>query len=533
MSRILLVTLLLGCLTLGCDQGNNGNNAGGGVSLNQPPGITSTPTTTATTFIPYTYQLTSVDPEGDLVFYALEIFPDGMTLSSSGLIEWTPTFEQIGPNFVKIQATDGQHDPSLQSFFIDVLEGPPMLSFSIAVDPATFIIGDPDITITATGIPTGGTITFSSPNNGGTSGLFSFPVAVGSPTSNPATFSFGSAEEGGVATVDVTFTPPTAQDPITQRVQILVRFNDGTFTYRSNPNLEIPESGGGPVSDTLPVLGFTGTVTNMYVLMNLPNTYAGDLQIFLTHEPSATQVELTTGNGGGGFNFFAPVIFDDAGINGSVLSISTSGGRYIPENPLSTFNGIDPNGDWTLQIEDVLGIDVGILLTWILVFEGNSLPPLKTFGTSYDLENSINSPSDHLIANATVFTSTIPVSFAPTTITDVRLKVALETPTNTELTVSLTSPFGNTVVLSTNNGTGNDMGVIFDDNATTSILSFTETLGNPEPFPSFFPENSMAPLLIGDPNGNWTLTLTDAGGDGIDSILRSWYIAFNGDNSIF
>jgi hypothetical protein len=74
---------------------------------------------------------------GKLV-YSLEIAPTGMTIdSSTGLIKWTPTKEQLGRNIVKIQVSDGK-DMTTQRFEIDVIKKSTIDSDSPAADQSSF-----------------------------------------------------------------------------------------------------------------------------------------------------------------------------------------------------------------------------------------------------------------------------------------------------------------------------------------------------------------------------------------------------------
>jgi len=86
---------------------------------NQPPDITSEPVTTATEDVIYTYQVIASDPNGDNLTYSLTEKPDGMTMSESGFITWTPTNDQVGLNNVKVEVSDGVFT-DIQEFTVDV-----------------------------------------------------------------------------------------------------------------------------------------------------------------------------------------------------------------------------------------------------------------------------------------------------------------------------------------------------------------------------------------------------------------------------
>ena len=105
--------------------------------FNNAPVIESDPTLTATEGALYTYVVEATDPEGDTLTYSLTTSPTGMTINSStGVINWTPTEEQIGENKVEIKVSD-LYRSDTQSFTIIVSE---TILTSIEVLPTTMTI---------------------------------------------------------------------------------------------------------------------------------------------------------------------------------------------------------------------------------------------------------------------------------------------------------------------------------------------------------------------------------------------------------
>jgi len=105
--------------------------------FNNAPVIDSDPTLTAQEGALYTYEVEATDPEGDELEFTLLIHPTGMTINSStGVINWTPTEEQIGEKEVEIEVAD-QYRSTTQSFTITVGE---TILTSIVVLPATMTI---------------------------------------------------------------------------------------------------------------------------------------------------------------------------------------------------------------------------------------------------------------------------------------------------------------------------------------------------------------------------------------------------------
>ena len=91
------------------------------VIINDPPTITSTPVTSATEDTLYTYDVDATDPDGDSLTFSLPQGPSGMTLSTStGLIQWTPTNNQVGNINVKVQVQDPSGLSATQQFTISV-----------------------------------------------------------------------------------------------------------------------------------------------------------------------------------------------------------------------------------------------------------------------------------------------------------------------------------------------------------------------------------------------------------------------------
>ncbi len=89
--------------------------------VNHPPQITSSPVTTAKEGQAYRYQVQASDPDsGDILTYTLTTQPAGMSMNSTGLITWTPTYDQAGNANVSVKVTDKGGLSATQSFTIAV-----------------------------------------------------------------------------------------------------------------------------------------------------------------------------------------------------------------------------------------------------------------------------------------------------------------------------------------------------------------------------------------------------------------------------
>jgi len=107
--------------------------------VNDAPMVTSAPVTTATAGVLYTYDVESEDPDlGDVLTYSLTTKPADMTINSTtGLIQWKPTNEQIGnTEQVVVKVADSNSTPVLdtQSFTIKVNPPPPKIAKLTVLD---------------------------------------------------------------------------------------------------------------------------------------------------------------------------------------------------------------------------------------------------------------------------------------------------------------------------------------------------------------------------------------------------------------
>nr|WP_186289551.1 RHS repeat-associated core domain-containing protein [Methylomonas koyamae] len=89
--------------------------------VNHAPKIGSTPVTTATVGILYSYNVSATDSDNDTLSYNLSAYPTGMTINSqTGQINWTPAANQTGSQAVSVNVSDGKGGSDSQSFSITV-----------------------------------------------------------------------------------------------------------------------------------------------------------------------------------------------------------------------------------------------------------------------------------------------------------------------------------------------------------------------------------------------------------------------------
>ncbi|MCF8258521.1 MAG: T9SS type A sorting domain-containing protein [Flavobacteriales bacterium] len=160
------------------------------------------------------------------------------------------------------------------------------------------------------------------------------------------------------------------------------------INYGANTSLTQGIQPSAAVSDLLP----NGTTSTIYfcgiqsglssgcftigdvTLGSIAHTFMSDMVIWLI-SPAGDTVLLSANNGGSGQNL-ANVVFNDSSTND--ITLQTAGiapGTYGPqdENGFSTFyDGQDPNGGWTLWIQDQYFGDQGVLEDWSMQFVDNS-----------------------------------------------------------------------------------------------------------------------------------------------------------------
>ena len=126
--------------------------------------------------------------------------------------------------------------------------------------------------------------------------------------------------------------------------------------------------------DTINISGLPIPSTIMMVEVTLDtiiHTWDADLEIILWK--GSVLDTLVRDRGGSGQNFIGTNLTDTA-IVSIANGVAPFTGYYRAEYPLSIFNGIDPSGDWILEIYDDAPGDQGTLQSWCITihYEGPS-----------------------------------------------------------------------------------------------------------------------------------------------------------------
>jgi uncharacterized repeat protein (TIGR01451 family) len=163
---------------------------------------------------------------------------------------------------------------------------------------------------------------------------------------------------------------------------------------------------------------------------------------------------------------------------------------------------------------------------------GRAAPPAPT-GCLPTLVNFANATPTAIPTGPAVVTSTVTVTGAQTYLWDVDVTTFITHTFASDLDITIQSPTGTVVTLTTDNGAGNDNvfnGTVWDDSANplgqvpytsnngmvTDHLYANLTLASP-----LVPEEALAAFVGEDPNGTWTITISDdLAGDG--GSLDSW-----------
>src|SRR5262249_31851745 len=91
-------------------------------------------------------------------------------------------------------------------------------------------------------------------------------------------------------------------------------------------------------------------IQDINVKVNLNHTFDSDLAIALIG-PNNVVVNLSLNNGGQGDNYI-DTIFDDQASTPIGNGSAPFTGSFIPQQPLSAFNGLQGSGTWTLRVID-------------------------------------------------------------------------------------------------------------------------------------------------------------------------------------
>jgi len=170
--------------------------------------------------------------------------------------------------------------------------------------------------------------------------------------------------------------------------------NSGTIS------ILVPDANAGGASHTIPVtLPAGATVTGVSVNFNMNHTWVSDM-VFNLKAPNGQILNLVNRRGGAGVNFTNTTI-SSAG----TASLATGTAPFTGTFAADAAIGVGPtgqlssaanyaalyavgSGDWTLQMRDYVGGDVGTLTSWSITINYTTLVPAVT---SYAWTNNLSS----------------------------------------------------------------------------------------------------------------------------------------------
>jgi uncharacterized repeat protein (TIGR01451 family) len=292
-------------------------------------------------------------------------------------------------------------------------------------------------------------------------------------------------------------------------------------------------------SSTLAVSGGGAYLWDVNVTTNITHTFSADMDITLT-SPAGTVVTLTTDNGAGNDNTYNGTVWDDDANPAGQVPYTTNAGLatdhpyvnlttatpLVAEENLAAFAGENPNGTWTLTVSDDLAGDTGSIASWSL--EITTFPAAPTTATTTATQST---PVP--IADVAVSSSTLAVAGAGTSLCDLNLTTNITHTFSADMDITLTSPAGTVVTLTTDNGAGNDNtynGTVWDDDANPAgQVPYTTNAGLATDHPyvnlttatPLAAEEALGAFFGENPNGTWTLTVSDDLAGDVGSIA-SW-----------
>ncbi|MBO6936649.1 MAG: proprotein convertase P-domain-containing protein [Deltaproteobacteria bacterium] len=231
--------------------------------------------------------------------------------------------------------------------------------------------------------------------------------------------------------------------------------------------IAIPDNESMGIQSVATITGGTGVVSSVGVDLTITHTYAGDLLVELEHGG----VRRTVHNREGGSDDDVRGHFDLVG-----------------------FEGVDPNGAWTLHVSDNAGQDLGTLERWTLTLgteDGTPVTPTEPTTERFPGEGGVDIPDNDPNGAASVATVTA-----------------------TEGTVTIEAAITHTYV--------GDLEVTVAHGDRTWTLHSREG-GGDDDLSLSVPLDATGDAFEGDPSGEWVLTVVDNANIDTGSIA-SWAV---------
>lgn len=329
--------------------------------------------------------------------------------------------------------------------------------------------------------------------------------------------------------------------------EILASCDPEEWAPFSNPSVTaIPDNL--TLTSTLTVSGAGPYLWDVDLQTFLRHTSSQDLDVTLK-SPEGTVVTITTDNGGTLDNVFNGTVWDDEADPGNEAPFSADTfaasnlatdtvyvnnvvkTALVPEEAMAAFIGEDPNGVWTLTVTDDLAGQTGSLEGWSLTLA--TLPDVPLEDSTSFTSGIVSLPIDFAVVSSTIVVSATGTQLGMPTLTTI-----LQHTRSDQLDITLRSPSGTVATIVSDLGGTNDNvfnGTSWDDDVDP---------GNEAPFPgntfaasnlatdTIYANNVVKTELVveealgafhgEDPNGTWTLTVSDDDPASDTGILARW-----------
>ena len=146
--------------------------------------------------------------------------------------------------------------------------------------------------------------------------------------------------------------------------------SDGVIALCATPGAAIVN--GAPVDSTI-TLPAGANIADVDVFVDITHTWNSDLDIFLTHDDTGTQVELATDLCGADDDVFAFFNDEATGAPDCVVPVAIEG-NVTAEGVLGDFDGEASGGNWTLNVTDDASGDDGTLNEWCIYITPEAAP---------------------------------------------------------------------------------------------------------------------------------------------------------------
>jgi subtilisin-like proprotein convertase family protein len=285
-------------------------------------------------------------------------------------------------------------------------------------------------------------------------------------------------------------------------------------TFANNTTVSIDSVSPNTVRSSIDVAGVQGILRDVNVTVDVDHTYANDLVMSLIG-PHGQRALLVADEGGSGDNF-DDTTFDDQAIMPIMGAATPFRGSFRPEGSLAVFNDLQPNGTWTLEIQDKAFEDGGALHHWSLEMETDAHASHGPFV----FHNGNPRTIDATLPN-TVRSSLEVTDLAGLLVDTLNVTLDIDHTYTSDLTITLIGPDNQSVVLVDREGGSQDNfdETTFDNTAAVSIKDAVA------PFRGHFrPQGRLSDFAGRPANGIWTLQIRDnASRDG--GVLHHWSLA--------